>query len=501
MSESLLMIPLLWQMAYALLLIFCWQIPQYHRIVSIFGNAIGVGLSALLFVWVKDKGIQVLNAGGWAAPYGISFVADAFSAILVLLTSIAGLAVSIASTNTLLDRRIHFGYFPVFHFLLAGLIGAFIAGDLFNLYVWFEIMIISSFVLLSLGGLKAQLEGGVKYFTLNMLASVIFLTAVAVIYGLTGTLNMADLSIKMAAVDNKILVRIAGIIFLVGFGIKSAVFPLYSWLPASYHTPPAPVSAIFGGLLTKVGVYAMARVFLLIFPEDPFLNNLFISIAILTIVAGGLGAMMQQNIQRLFSYLIVCHIGFMVIGLGLRTEAAIAGMVFYMIHDIIVKTNLFLVGGLVYQIEGHWERRHCGGLYDRYPWISFLMAIPLFSVVGIPPLSGFWPKISLVLAAFDVKQYWALGAILLGSFLTLYIIGVLWIEVFWKQRKNEPDQVDFLYYKNLLAKDKFSLVFPLVLLGAVSLYIGFGAESIQKLSQQIAKDLIHPETYIRAVLP
>ncbi len=500
MNQTLLILPLLWQMGMALILIFCWQRPQYHRILSILGNLLGVVLSTLLFVWVSGSGIQVMNTGGWAAPFGISFVVDRFSAVLVLLTSIAGLAVSVASTTTLLGNRIHFGYFPVFHFLLAGLTGAFIAGDLFNLYVWFEIMIIASFVLLSLGGLKAQLEGAVKYSTLNMLASVIFLTAVAVIYGLTGSLNMADLSVKLAAVDNKFLVRIAGIIFLVGFGIKAAVFPLFSWLPASYHTPPAPVSAIFGGLLTKVGVYAMARVFLLIFPDDPFLNNLFISVAILTIVAGGLGAMMQQNIQRLFSYLIVCHIGFMVVGLGLRTEAAIAGMVFYMFHDIIVKTNLFLAGGLIYQIEGHWERRDCGGLYDRYPWLSFILAIPLFSIVGVPPLSGFWPKISLILAAFDLKQYWVLGAILLGSFLTLYIIGVLWIDVFWKHPKKVEDREGFLYYKNMSRKDKLSMVVPIVFLGAVSLYIGFGAEPIQRLSQQIAEELMHPENYIRAVL-
>lgn len=502
MNQTLLILPLLWQMGMALILIFCWQRPQYHRVISILGSVFGVVLSALLFVWVNvnGSGIQVMNAGSWAAPFGISFVADRFSAILVLLTSAAGLAVSIASTTTLLGNRIHFGYFPVFHFLLAGLTGAFIAGDLFNLYVWFEIMIIASFVLLSLGGLKAQLEGAVKYFTLNMLASVIFLTAIAVIYGLTGSLNMADLSLKMAAVDNKVLVRIAGIIFLVGFGIKAAIFPLYSWLPASYHTPPAPVSAIFGGLLTKVGVYAMARVFLLIFPDDPFLNNLFISVAILTIVAGGLGAMRQQNIQRLFSYLIVCHIGFMVIGLGLRTEAAIAGMVFYMIHDIIVKTNLFLVGGLLYQIEGKSERKDCGGLYESYPWISFFMAIPLFSLVGIPPLSGFWPKISLLIAAFDLKQYWALGAILLGSFLTLYVIGVLWIDVFWKQRKQTEPLAGFAYFKDMNRKDKLSMLVPVVFLGAISLYIGFGAEPIQRLSQQIAEELMQPENYIRAVL-
>ena len=168
-----------------------------------------------------------------------------------------------------------------------GLTGAFLTGDIFNLYVWFEIIIISSFVLITLGGEKAQIEGAVKYFTLNILASIIFLTAIAVLYGLAGSLNMADLSVLVPKLENRGLVEVAAILFLVGFGIKSAVFPLYFWLPASYHTPPSAVSAIFGGLLTKVGVYALIRIFSLIFTNDVFLGQILLVIAILTLFSGG----------------------------------------------------------------------------------------------------------------------------------------------------------------------------------------------------------------------
>src|SRR5690606_35868392 len=170
-----------------------------------------------------------------------------------------GLAVSVFSASSIIIPRLKFGYFPIFHFLLLGLNGAFLTGDIFNLYVWFEIIIISSFVLITLGGEKAQLEGAVKYFTMNILASMIFLTAIAVLYGITGSLNMADLALKIAEIENRGLVEITAILFLVAFGIKAAVFPLYFWLPASYHTPPSAVAAIFGGLLTKVGVYALIR--------------------------------------------------------------------------------------------------------------------------------------------------------------------------------------------------------------------------------------------------
>ena len=197
------------------------------------------------------------------------------------------MAVSFFSSASVIPARLRFGYFPIYHFLLLGLTGAFLTGDIFNLYVWFEIIIISSFVLITLGGEKAQIEGAVKYFTLNILASIIFLTAIAVLYGLAGSLNMADLSVLVPKLENRGLVEVAAILFLVGFGIKSAVFPLYFWLPASYHTPPSAVSAIFGGLLTKVGVYALIRIFSLIFTNDVFLGQILLVIAILTLFSGG----------------------------------------------------------------------------------------------------------------------------------------------------------------------------------------------------------------------
>src|SRR5690606_14658642 len=221
-----------------------------------------------------------------------------FSSLMVLLTAIVSLAVGIYSTVALNLSRIKYGYFFIFHFLVMGLIGAFLTGDIFNLYVWFEVVIISSFVLLTLGGKKLQMEGAIKYVTMNMLASVVFLTAIGVLYGVTGTLNMADLSIKIQSVENKGLVSVTGLLFFAGFGIKSAVFPMYFWLPSSYHTPPSAIAAIFGGLLTKMGIYAMIRIFTLIFTPDDFTKNVFIFIAIATMVTGALGAINKRSIRR-----------------------------------------------------------------------------------------------------------------------------------------------------------------------------------------------------------
>ncbi|PRX52543.1 proton-conducting transporter transmembrane domain-containing protein [Salegentibacter salegens] len=500
MTPQLILYPLLLQMLLAILLMFFWRKINAQRIISMVGSLVHLAVSIGVFAFIWNNGTQTVQAGNWEAPFGITFIADTFSATMVLLTSIAGLAVSIFSSGSVIGDRLRFGYFPIFHFLLLGLTGAFLTGDIFNLYVWFEIIIISSFVLITIGGEKAQLEGAVKYFTLNFLASMIFLTAIAVLYGLTGSLNMADLANKVAAVENRALVEITAILFLIGFGIKSAIFPLYFWLPASYHTPPSAVSAIFGGLLTKVGVYALIRVFTLIFVDDVFLDQILLVLAIFTLFSGALGALVQNNIRKVFSYLIICHIGYMIIGLGMFTEVAIAGTIFYLVHDIVVKTNLFMISGLIYRIKGSNSMRALGGFYANYPKLSLLMFIPLFSLVGIPPLSGFWPKISLITASFDSGSYWSLAAIIFASFITLVVIAKLWAEVFWKDAQEIPVRPKFRYFHAIKNIKRVQILVPIVFLSLVSLYIGFGAEHIQTLSARIASELMDNQQYIDAVL-
>lgn len=501
MTQQFLLYPLLLQLLLSIILMFAWFHVDLQRKISFFGSLLSVVLSGMLLYEVWVNGTQTMQAGNWQAPFGISFVADAFAATLVLLTSIAGFAVSIFSSATVLTPRLRFGYFPIYHFLLLGLTGAFLTGDVFNLYVWFEIIIISSFVLISLGGEKAQIEGAVKYFTLNIIASTIFLTAIAVLYGLTGSLNMADLAVLVPKVQNRGLIEVAAILFLIGFGIKAAVFPLYFWLPASYHTPPSAVSAIFGGLLTKVGVYALIRVFTLIFVDDPILHQILIVIAILTLFSGAVGALVQNNLRKVFSYLIICHIGFMIAGLGMFTEVAIAGAVFYLIHDIMIKTNLYMMSGLIYRIKGTNSMRRLGDLYDQFPKLSLLMIIPLLSLIGIPPFSGFWPKISLIEASVQQGDYWTLGAIIFASLLTLIIVAKIWSEVFWKKSENLPNRKSFSYFQDMNKSKKIGMVAPIVMLTLVTLYIGFGAEHIQALSARIASELMNPQQYIDSVMP
>lgn len=498
-----LILPILLPLLTGIILIAFWGKVNIQRIISAVSGFLSLIFSIHLFSTVRQEGIISVQAGGWEAPFGITFVCDSLSATLVLLTAISGLAVIIFSMVSINKARMRFGYFAMIHFLLLGLNGAFLTGDIFNLYVWFEIIIISSFVLLTIGGEKKQLEGAINYVTMNLLSSVIFLTAVAILYGLAGTLNMADLSEQIAQHPNRGLVQTTAILFFVAFGIKSAVFPLYFWLPSAYHTPPSAVGAIFGGLLTKVGIYALLRTFSLIFIPDTFLSNILIIVACLTLLSGGLGAIAQQNnFRKLISYLIVCHIGFMIAGLGMYTEWALIGTVFYLIHDIVIKTNIFLISGLILKIKGTVNLKKLGGLYRSHPKLSFVIAVAIFSLVGIPPLSGFWPKLFLFEASFTTQHYILTAFLIFGSFVTLYIMARAWIEIFWKEGEGRQTLGrPFIYFDNMRVLKKWVLVTPIVLLTLVSVYIGLGAEHVFQLAQDIAMDLKNPQNYIEAVLP
>jgi multicomponent Na+:H+ antiporter subunit D len=493
----LLVLPILIPLTTAIVALLTRQWLPIQRGTSVAGAAGLLGTALLLLFSVWRSGIQVAQVGNWAAPFGITLVADLFSAIMVVLAGLMGLAIAIYSLGSMDSAREKFGYYPLLHLLLMGVCGAFLTGDLFNLYVWFEVMLMASFVLLALGSERAQLEGAVKYVTLNLVSSALFLAAVGVIYGMTGTLNMADLSLQLNGLNGMGasqpgLVLTVAMLFLVAFGIKAAIFPLFFWLPASYHTAPAPVSAIFAGLLTKVGVYALIRVFTLLFVQDVgFTHTLLLVIAGLTMVTGVLGAVAQSEFRRLLSFHIISQIGYMMMGLALFTPLALAGSVFYLIHHIIVKTNLFLVSGLVHRLQGTYQLKHLGGLYRTTPAVAILFLIPALSLAGIPPLSGFWAKLILVQAGLAQGQYLLVATALAVGLLTLFSMTKIWAEVFWKEAP-EP--------KLEGTPAPLTLLVPIASLAILTVGIGLAAEPIFVLSTRAAEQLLNPTEYIQAVL-
>jgi multicomponent Na+:H+ antiporter subunit D len=445
----------------------------------------------MILMRVTEAGVVVLRVGSWPAPIGITLVADYLSAAMVLVTAVIGLAVAVyaAASGTGKFR----GYFtPLYQALLLGVNGSFLTGDLFNLYVWFEVMLMSSFVLVALPGGRAQLEAAVKYLTLNFIASAFFLVGLGVLYGIAGTLNMADLAVKLVAEENSDLVLSTAVLFLVAFGIKAGVFPFYFWLPSSYHVTPTPVAAVFAGLLTKVGVYACVRVFTLVYPgQQDFLAMLLLPIGVLTMITGVFGAASQFFIPRILSFHIISQIGYMIVGLGFFTRGALAATVFYIVHHILVKTNLFLIGGIIGRRTGTQALAKTGGLYAKAPWLAVLFLIPAMSLGGIPPLSGFFAKFALVKEGLLLGQWAVIAAALAVGLLTLYSMIKIWNEAFWKN----PPAGDRLPDKKVPPL----MIAPAVVLALCTVAFGLFPGVFIDFSLRAADQLLDPSAYIEAV--
>jgi multicomponent Na+:H+ antiporter subunit D len=501
---QLVVLPLLVPLLTAVLCLIARQRPALQAVLAVLGSLLHLATAIWLFVEVERGGILAAQMGGWPAPYGITLVADMLSAILVLITALVGTAVTIYSVADLDSGRVRYGYYTLLHVLLMGVTGAFLTGDLFNLYVFFEVMLLASFILLSLGGGRLQIGGALKYVTLNLLSSSLFLMGAGLVYGVAGTLNMAELAQRLPelAIEHPALVLAVGAFLLVSFGIKAGVFPLHFWLPASYHTPPAAVSAVFAGLLTKVGVYALLRACTLILPFEHGLGVVILVIAAATMIMGVLGAVSQFEIRRILGFHIISQIGYMVFGIGLLISpdpavrrAALMATVFYVTHHILVKTNLFLVGGTIRHLRGTFDLGRLGGLATALPWLAVLFLIPALSLAGIPPLSGFWAKLAIIKAGLQAGQYLVVIAALAAGLLTLLSMIKIWNEAFWKAAPEESSAHEPLGPRRMTL-----LGIPMLLLAAGTVTIGLLPQPFFAVADRAARELDDPGIYVEAVL-
>ena len=400
-------------------------------------------LEVVLLVGVDAHGPQVVAVGGWALPFGIALVADRLAALMLVVSTIVTLGVLIYAVgqemaDTSRDTTVSV-FNPAYLILCAGVANAFLAGDLFNLYVGFEMLLAASYVLLTLGATADRIRVGATYIVISLVSSLVFLVAIGFVYAATGTVNMAQLSERLGELpgDIQLILHIA---LLLGFGIKAAVFPLSFWLPDSYPTAPAPVTAVFAGLLTKVGIYAIIRTETVIFPASDLRVPLLI-VAGLTLVVGILGAIAQTEIKRMLSFTLVSHIGYLLFGVAMGTVSGLAAALFYTVHHIIVQTALFLAVGLVEQRAGSTSIRRLGGLALLTPLVSALFLIPGLNLAGIPPFSGFIGKVALFQAGAqggDWLNYVLIAAGTVTSLLTLYVIGRTWNLAFWRS----PEEVE-----------------------------------------------------------
>jgi multicomponent Na+:H+ antiporter subunit D len=499
----LLPLPVLLPLAAAAVSILVGRSRRWQRIVSISTLTAVVGLAVAILVRVDQDGPQSTQAGDWPAPLGITLVADRFSAVMLVVASTVLLAVVIYAVGQPGAERHHVGFQSVYLVLAAGVAASFLTGDLFNLFVAIEMMLTASYVLITLGGRLDQVRSGMTYVVISLVASVLFLAALAFTYSATGTVNLADLSTRIAELPDGVQGGLAGL-FLVVFGIKAGLFPLYFWLPDSYPTAPSPVTAIFAGLLTKVGVYAIIRTQTLLFP-GVLPTWLVMTIAGATMVVGVLGAIAQDDVKRILSFHIISHIGYMLMGLGLATVAGLAGAVFYTVHHILVKTTLFLTGGLIEHSGGSSRLSKLGDMVRSAPVIAVLFLVPALSLAGIPPMSGFVAKLSLVDAAAEQRQ-WAMVGVSVGvSLLTVFALMKIWTGVFWApvevaEGDDEPHAVPAPAAARSRLGGPALMVVPTAVLALGTVVLGLASGPLYDLSTRAATDLVDTRPYVTAVL-
>ena len=494
--NNLLVVPIVLPFAAAAVTLLGRGRPVFQSVATMATAGLHLAASAGLLYGISRNGIAVLYMGGWQAPYGIALVADHLSALMVLVGSVVYVAAAVYSRADIDADAVARGYYPLLNVLAGGISGAFLTGDLFNMYVWFEVMLMASFALLVLGRTRAQLDGGVKYVVINLISTLLFLTGLGLVYGMTGTLNMAHLHVKLRMAADPGLVAAVAVLFLTAFGIKSGLFPLFFWLPASYHTPPVAISAIFSGLLTKVGVYAMIRAFTLLFPfVDNGLRGLVLTAAAATMIVGVLGAAAHNHIRRILSFHIVSQVGYMILGLALFTPLALAGAVFYLIHHIVVKANLFFISGLIRRCGGSAELARLGGLYRSNGLIALLFLIPAFSLAGFPPLSGFWAKMILIRASLDTGHFVLAGVAAVVGLLTVFSMIKIWAEAFWK-----PSPVSAAPSRTADSGINAWLLAPVVAMAALTVIIGLSPGPLFQLASRAAAELLDPGAYVYAVI-
>lgn len=433
-SHILLVGAVLIPLATALLIALFSRSKETQRVLAFVGASAYFLSSYFLLDRVIDHGKIRLGVGGYSLPFAIEFAADGLSALMVMITALVLLLILIFQESDADPAPLSRAFYPLLFMLITGVSGSFITADLFNLYVFFEIMLLAGLGLLAHGGTLKSFDATIKYFVLNAVGTAFFLFAIGLIYASTGHLNYTALTLASELPEGG---EALAIVLLLGGGflVKAGAFPVFSWLPSSYPTLPVPVLALFAGLLTKVGVYALLRFLVDVFPLTPSITYEVLGhIASVTMIVGAVGAIYHYDMRRILAFHIVSQVGYMLLAIALGTKAAFAGAIFYTLHHILAKTNLFLVSATVAKLTGYYDLRRTGGLYGSHPMLGLLFLIPALAMVGVPPLSGFWAKFIVLREGLTGMHYLWVSAAVITGFLTLYSMMKIWFEAFLKRR-------------------------------------------------------------------
>jgi len=459
--------------------------------VALVGSVVLLGCTSALFAHVWAEGPVRVEMGGWSAPFGIIVYVDTLSASLTVATALVHLAVTTSGLASADEDRRRSDFWPLANTMVMGVQGAFVTGDIFNLYVWFEVLLISSFVLVAMGNLRGQIEAAAKYVVLNLLSSASFLMGIALLYGTTGTLNLAELSVDVRAVESSPLISTIAVLFVVGFGIKAAMFPFSLWLPSAYGCPPAPLAALLAGLLTKVGVYSFMRTGALLFGGVvDWFDEALLAGAFLSLLVGGVGAFAQKELRGVIVHTVIFAVGFMLLGIATGTHDGFRGTIVYLLSDMIVVTALLLLGGEVERMTGHASLRQMGGIYAARPLLAAGFIAVAFSVAGFPPLIGFWGKVALFEAITSVGRWPGMLVALVGSAVVLASVAQAWSLAIWRDAPEPLVEPELGWARAL----------PLVALVGLVVFVSVVPGPLFEVAERAASQLVDLEMYRQVVL-
>ncbi len=494
-ADWLVILPVAWCLAIGALLVMLRRKIDWHPPIAVLGLAGLVVIDILLLRHVLASGPVTMVMGRWLPPFGIAFTVDLTGALFALTASVVALAGGIYSLADINDSGRRYGFYPFLMLLMAGVSGAFLTGDIFNLYVWFEVLLISSFGLIVLGSEREQIDGAVKYGFLNLVATTLFLITTGYLYASFGTLNMADIARKAEGLSGTAPLMTLTALFVLAFGMKAAAFPVNFWLPASYHTPRVVVSALFAGLLTKVGIYALIRVTVMLLPVEREELSFVIALAgALTMLVGVLGALAQSDFRRMLGYLVVSGIGSILAGVAVGGPGGIGGAIFYALHSMLVMTALYLASGVAARLGDSFSLSSLAGLYRRHAGFAALSLMLAFAVSGLPPFSGFWPKVMLVKAALDIGAWWLAAVLLLTGFLTTIVTGRFFLLAYWRDVASAEGGP-------ASATASVAALLPVAALTVLALAIGLYPEPLLSVVQNAAAGLAEPSAYLNSVFP
>lgn len=450
-------------------------------------------VSVVILCKVKAAGILVTNVGNWPAPFGINLVLDKLSSLFLLVFSFIIWLVSFYQFNDPQVKAFSTAYGTCFWLLVLGVVGSISTGDLFNLYVWFEVIMIAAFILLSLSTCENK-QARYRYLALNLVGTLCLLLAIALIYGITGTLNMADITRYLAGVNNPDVILPPLLLLVFSVSLKAGLFPLYFWLPDAYAKTATSTTALFSGLITKLAMVLLFRFVLLWWPlQHGSVLTVLLVVAWLTMVLGVFGAAIQFDFKRILSFHIISQIGYILLGYAINTRLALIAALYFLIHNVLVKTNLFLVSGFAEQYCQTNSLKKLGDWLSRYPVLTVIFFLSAFSLAGFPPLSGFWAKFLLIKASIDAHYWYSAAIAIFVSLFTLYSMTKIWNYVFC-QPTETPHQ------GSVSSSTGYLQYFSMIVLLLAALGMAFYPDPLLHWLEGIYQQYSHPVVYAKLIL-